>query len=272
MGDEPARRVPGASGSRSCRVATVSCPRARTVVVGALLVLGALAVDGLPAAAAPGRQRQAPGQVAGQLPPTVAAAQRDLDRATDELTAWEAAHGPDPAAVLADLDAQLADVEAQRLEPATVDERARLEFAFGALTAARADAAADLAAHDQLVDAERVARAGVVAAKLAAPAPTWSPAVTTPTGSSAPTEAPVEPPVRDDTWVVMALGAGLVVLAALAIVAVRHRRWRSQVFALEGAKVRGRRAERPVALEERVDVPVERPPRSRAWSRDRELP
>jgi hypothetical protein len=237
-------------------------------LVGALLVAGAFVVDVAPAAGTT-RHRQAPGQDSGQVPPAVAAAQRELERATDALEAWEAANGADPAARVADLDAQLAALEARRAEPAGVDERAEIEFAFAALTATRADAVADQADHDLLLAAQDAAREAVVAAKRAAPGPEWAPPSTEATAVSS---VEAEAPVRDDTWVVMALAAGFVVLAALAVVAVRHRRWRARVFALEGTGGGRRRARPPVALEERVDVPIERPRRSRSRSRHRGLP
>jgi hypothetical protein len=244
VGDAPSRRAPCASLAPSSF---------RVVLVGALVLLGGLVLDGV-AAAAPVRSRQAPEPTAGDEPPALADAQRDLARAREDLAAWEQANGADPAVRVAELDAQLAGLEAQRLEPTTVEERAQLEFAVAALTAERAD--------------ELDARAAVVAAKLAAPAPEWSPAATAPPAATGVT---TEPPVRDDTWVVLALGAGLVLLAALGVAAIRHRRWRANVFALEGAEGRGR-SRRRVALEERVDVPVERPRRLRARSREREQP
>jgi hypothetical protein len=258
VGDAPSRRAPCASLAPSSF---------RVVLVGALVLLGGLVLDGV-AAAAPVRSRQAPEPTAGDEPPALADAQRDLARAREDLAAWEQANGADPAVRVAELDAQLAGLEAQRLEPTTVEERAQLEFAVAALTAERADAVAAQQRHDVLVEAELDARAAVVAAKLAAPAPEWSPAATAPPAATGVT---TEPPVRDDTWVVLALGAGLVLLAALGVAAIRHRRWRANVFALEGAEGRGR-SRRRVALEERVDVPVERPRRLRARSREREQP
>jgi hypothetical protein len=245
----------------------------RTLLVGALLVVGAFVaaapvVAAAPATAGTARLGQAPGEVSGEVPPAVVDAQHTLAQATDTLAAWEAANGADPAAQVADLDAQLAELQAQRVEATSIDERARLEFAIAALTGARSDAAAAQAEHDALVAAQRAARDGVVAAKLAAPGPQWSPTAM----ATAVATSERERPVRDDTWVVMALVAALALLAVLVVAALRHRWWHRQLAAWEGARIGRSRDRRPMALEERVDVPIERLPRIRAWARGREVP
>jgi hypothetical protein len=158
-------------------------------------------------------------------PPSADDAKQEVARTAAELAAWvDAAGDADPAARLAELDAELADLAARRDAAATADARAALDVEIASVQQQRFEVASYEAGRRELVAAHERALAALDALVAAAATDVPPPSATAPPSGNA--ARPVAPS-RDEpqAWPRQAIAATCLGLAILLVaVAIGRRR------------------------------------------------